>query len=291
VKTLLGIFGWPVAHSKSPAMHGAAIAALGLDAVYLPFAVRPEALPDAVRGLRGLGVRGVNVTLPHKAAVIPLLDAVDPDAEAIGAVNTVVNDDGVLRGYNTDAPGLVRSIEEAGVAIAGRRVTVLGAGGAARAAVVGLQRAGAAEITLLARRPEAAQFLAEELRGDGAVPLLGDGLDALEARFAHTDLLVQSTSATLGGGPDAEAFAAKLPFGALPKHAAVVDLVYQPLRTSVLRAAEAEGLATVDGLGMLLHQGALAFRLFTGHEPPLEVMAEALGRPPAATMSTGSRTP
>jgi shikimate dehydrogenase len=277
VKTLLGIFGWPVAHSKSPAMHGAAIAALGLDAVYLPFAVRPESLEDAVRGVRALGVRGVNVTLPHKEAVIPLLDEVDADARAIGAVNTIVNDDGFLRGYNTDAPGLVRSVEEAGVTIGGRRVVVLGAGGAARAAVVGLCRAGAGELTLLARRPEAARALANELRGVVSGPLHAGGLDALEAAFAEADLLVQSSSATLNGGPDAEAFAASLPFAALPDRAAVVDLVYQPRRTSVLRAAAARGLATVDGLGMLLHQGALAFRLWTGREPPIEVMAEALG--------------
>jgi shikimate dehydrogenase len=274
-------------------MHGAAIRALGLDAAYLPFAVRPEALPDAVRGLRALGLRGVNVTLPHKAAVIPLLDEVSDDARAIGAVNTIINDDGWLRGENTDAPGLVRSIEEAGVSVRGRRVTVLGAGGAARAAVVGLCRAGASELTLITRRPEAARALANELRGVVPVPLHAGGLDldALEARFEATDLLVQASSATLNGGPEAEAFAARLPVAKLPNGAAVVDLVYQPRRTTVLEAAAAAGLETVDGLGMLLHQGALAFRLWTGLEPPLDLMDEALERSGAATMSSGSQRP
>lgn len=289
--TVLGVFGWPVSHSKSPAMHGAAIAALGIDARYVPFAVRPEAIGDAVRGVRALGIRGVNVTLPHKQAVMQQLDRIDADARAIGAVNTIVNDDGVLTGFNTDAPGLVRSVEEAGVSIAGKRVTILGAGGAARAAVVGFARAGAAEIAIVARRPEAARSLAAELAQHAGVGVTGEGEAALDRVFARTDLVVQSTSATLNDGPNAEAFAARLPMHALPDAAAVVDLVYQPLVTSVLRSASARGLRTVDGLGMLVHQGALAFRLFTGQEPPIDVMAEALGRPRAATLASGSRTP
>ncbi len=283
--TILGVLGFPVAHSKSPTMHGAAIAALGLDARYVPFLVHPDAVGDAIRGLRALGVRGVNVTLPHKQAVIPHLDEVDPDAAAIGAVNTIVNDGGVLRGSNTDAPGLVASIEEAGVAIAGRRVTVLGAGGAARAAVVGLARAGAREIAIAARREDAARALATELAPHVAVPMQGESDAHLEGRLAATDLLVQATSATLNGGAAAEAFAEALPLGALPAGAVVVDLVYQPLETSVLRRAAARGLTTVDGLGMLIHQGALAFERFLGVPAPVAVMGAALGRAPAVTLA------
>ncbi|MCA9530809.1 MAG: shikimate dehydrogenase (NADP+), partial [Myxococcales bacterium] len=130
---VLGIFGWPVEHSRSPAMHNAALAAVGLDATYVPFAVRPDALGRAVEGVRALGIRGVNVTLPHKQAIVPLLDELDEAARAIGAVNTVSHERGRLLGSNTDAPGLVRALEAAGVRAAGARVVVLGAGGAARA--------------------------------------------------------------------------------------------------------------------------------------------------------------
>src|SRR5690349_15800431 len=132
---VLGILGYPVSHSKSPAMHNAAARALGLEATYVPFPVAPEHLADAVRGMRALGIRGVNVTVPHKSSVIPFLDLVQPDARAIGAVNTIVNEGGTLVGHNTDAPGLVRSLEEGGVRIEGARVAILGAGGAARAAL------------------------------------------------------------------------------------------------------------------------------------------------------------
>lgn len=287
--TILGVFGWPVSHSKSPAMHGAAIAALGLDAVYCPFAVQPEALGDALRGVGALGIRGVNVTLPHKQAVIEYLDGVDDDARTIGAVNTIVNDGGALFGFNTDAPGLVRSIEESGLSIAGLRATVLGAGGAARAAIVGLARAGASEVAVLARRAGAARALVEELAPHVAPPLRAAGYEALGESFGRTDLLIQATSATLRGGSEAEAFASLLPMDALPEAAAVVDLVYEPLRTSVLVRAEARGLRTVDGLGMLIHQGALAFRRFLGVDPPLEVMAKALGRPEDASLSARSK--
>ncbi|MFW6051903.1 MAG: shikimate dehydrogenase family protein, partial [Myxococcota bacterium] len=136
-----GILGWPVEHSASPAMQNAAFEAAGLDAVYVPFPVRPERLGAAVDGARALGVQGLNVTLPHKEAAAPLLDEVDRDARVLGAVNTIVRDGDRLLGTNTDGPGLVRSLDEAGVQVRGRRVAVLGAGGAARAAVVGLARA------------------------------------------------------------------------------------------------------------------------------------------------------
>lgn len=273
-----GILGWPVEHSASPAMQNAAFAARGVDAVYVPFPVRPEALPLAVAGLRALGVRGVNVTVPHKEAILPLLDEVDPDARALGAVNTVVRRGDGLLGLNTDGPGLVRSLAEAGVEVKGRRVTVLGAGGAARAAVVGLARAGAAQIHVAARRPDQADAVRRAVQPGvcdttiQACPMDG----TLAARFAETDLVVQATSATLGEGAGPEAFAEALPMDALPDGAAVVDLVYEPLETTVLRAARGRGLRAVDGLGMLLHQGALAFERWTGEAAPVDVMRQAL---------------
>ncbi|MCB9656189.1 MAG: shikimate dehydrogenase [Sandaracinaceae bacterium] len=277
--TLLGIFGWPVQHSRSPLMHHAAAQALGLDVAYMPFPVAPERLGDAVRGIRALGLRGVNVTLPHKEQVMAFLDDVHPDARAIGAVNTVIHEpDGTLRGENTDAPGLVRSLEDAHVPLQDARVLVLGAGGAARAAVVGLARRGAAEVVVVARRREQADALAADLNPalDGRVRPLGEDDDAVRAAYQQTSLLVQATSATLHGRPDAQAFADALPLELLPDEARVVDLVYQPRETTVMRRAAARGLVCVDGLGMLVHQGALAFERWTGHAPPVDVMQCAL---------------
>lgn len=275
-----GIFGYPVGHSRSPSMHNAAFAALGIDAVYVPFEVAPESLSTALRGANAMGVRGLNVTLPHKSAIMPLLDVVEPDAQAIGAVNTVVLEDGWIAGANTDAEGLARALRAADVTLRDAAVTVIGAGGAARAAVVGLARAGACRVHVAARRPEAAAQLVQSL--SDALPnttLVASGMDATMAEaFEGTQLLVQATSATLGETPGARAFADSLPLQRLPADCVVTDLVYKPLQTAVMaRAAERE-LRCVDGMGMLLHQGALAFERWTGQAAPLSVMAEALAR-------------
>jgi shikimate dehydrogenase len=274
-----GIFGFPVSHSLSPAMHNRAFAELGLDAVYVPFAVAPEALAEAVRGVRAPGLRGLNVTLPHKTSVMAHLDHVEPDARVIGAVNTLYWQDERLCGKNTDAEGLARSLLEARVQLEGARVTVLGAGGAARATVVGLARAGAAQVTLAARRESEAEALAHELRSHLSPCELSSTrftTEALRTTFERTDLLVQATSATLGGGPHADDFANALPFSALPAQAVVTDLVYKPRITRVMQNAHARELRTVDGLGMLLHQGALAFERWTGRPAPVAVMRHAL---------------
>lgn len=277
---VLGIVGWPVEHSRSPAMHGAAIAALGLDAYYVPFAVEPKALGEAIRGLRALGVEGVNVTLPHKQTVIEYLDEVDDDARTIGAVNTLRRDGTRWIGLNTDAPGMVQSLLEAGVELAGKKTIIVGAGGAARAAVVGLARARVASITLAARRPDEATRLLLEVRSalKGCAYEATDLGTELRRAASGADVLIQATSATLGGREGAEEFAKALPIDALPEGAAVMDMVYDPLETSVLRVAKERGLRTVDGLGMLLHQGALAFEIWTGQKPPIEIMRQALIR-------------
>jgi shikimate dehydrogenase len=280
VTRLYAVLGWPVAHSRSPAMHNAAFAALGLDAVYVPLAVPPDKLPAAVEAIRTLGLAGVNVTLPHKSTIMPLLDELEPVAVAIGAVNTVVLQGEKLLGTNTDAQGLVRSLEQAAVGVQGARVVIVGAGGAARASVVGLAQAGAQQILVAARRKPLAEALVSELSAHaGSCKLLASDLGAeLERACGQATLLLQATSATLAQNPDAPSFAAALPLQALPKAAVVCDLVYQPLRTSVLERARALGLTTVDGLGMLLHQGALALQRWTGRQPPLGPMREALLR-------------
>jgi len=260
-----GVIGWPVAHSRSPAMHEAALGALGIDARYVKLPVRPRDLAAAIAGVRALGLVGVNVTVPHKAGALPLLDEVEPQARRIGAVNTIWRDGERLLGANTDAPGLLQSLRDAEVPMRGR-ARILGAGGAARAAVVGLADAGF-RVDVAARRPAAAQALVD-LAGGNARAL------GLDAPMEDVDLVVQATSATMSDA--AEAFAAGLRIETLPRSASVLDLVYTPRRTAVLEVAERRGLRTIDGLGMLVHQGALAFRRFFGEDPDVDVMRAAL---------------
>jgi shikimate dehydrogenase len=272
----LGIFGWPVAHSKSPQMHEAAARAIGIELGYERFEVPPAELAAAVRQKHEAAIDGYNLTVPHKEAIMALVDEVAPAARAIGAVNTVVRTDGRYVGHNTDAPGLVRSLAEAGVELSESRVVVLGAGGAARAAVVGLSGAGADEITVLSRRPEQGEGLRASLAGELDCALESAPLSEASWYFETATLLVQATSATLESNLGAADFAAALPIDALPAEAAVVDMVYKPLETSVLARAKQRDLKVVDGLGMLLHQGAIAFEMWTGVEPPLDVMRSAL---------------
>jgi shikimate dehydrogenase len=272
----LGIFGWPVAHSKSPQMHEAAARALGIELQYERFGVAPADLQQSVRQKHEAVIDGYNLTVPHKEAIMTLVDEVAPAARAIGAVNTVVRADGRYVGHNTDAPGLVRSLEAAGVPLGDARVVVLGAGGAARAAVVGLSNAGADEVSVLSRRPEQSEALCNSLAEQIDCTLDAAPFSEASWYFETATLLVQATSATLESNAGAADFAAALPIDALPADAAVVDMVYQPLKTSVLARAEQRGLTIVDGLGMLLHQGAIAFEMWTGFEPPLGVMRSAL---------------
>lgn len=277
MKTVLGVFGDPIAHSRSPLMWNAAIEALGLDAIYLKFHVKRGTLGEALAGMRALGIRGVNLTLPHKEAAFEFLDEIDGAAQKIGAINTVrLNEDGSLSGFNTDAPGLMRSLIEGGAALKDSKVVILGAGGAARAALVGLDEEGARSIVIAARRIEAAEALREEFAASSQARLSAIELTDLGSELAETDLLIQATNATLEGNPHSESFAASIPLDRLPEQAIVTDLVYAPLETSLLRRANERGLRTIDGLGMLIHQGAIAFSIFLGAEPPVERMRAAL---------------
>ena len=269
----LGVIGHPIAHSLSPVMHRAALAALGRqDVTYDALDVTPDALE---RFVRGTTLAGFNVTLPHKQTVIPFLREIDEVARAIGAVNTVFREGDRLVGTNTDAIGLVRALEDEGVRIAGARALVLGAGGAARAAVVGLRDAGAESVAIVARRPEAAAALASALARPRFAPTAHAPSEI--ARLAPTiDLLIQATSAPLG--PDAELFAVSIPLRSLPKSAIVMDLVYRPRITALLRHAREEGLRVVDGTGMLVHQGASALSRWLQVAAPVEVMRSALAQ-------------
>ena len=268
---VFGIIGYPLAHTRSPAMHQAALDAAGIAGAYMKFEVREKDLVQGVQEMRELGVEGFNVTLPFKESIIPLLDGIDDTARAIGAVNTVVRVGGEYIGTNTDAAGLTMSLVEENVRLSGTTAIVIGAGGAARAATLGLSFGGAFEVKVAARRFEEARRLCRDTKIGLPIDLAYVG-----EHFQDCTLLVQATSATLHGSTDAQAFADSLPLDELPDSCAVVDLVYEPEWTTVRLAAAAAGLQTVGGLGMLLHQGALAFERWTGDAPPIEAMRAAI---------------
>ena len=258
---LCGIVLHPAGHTRSPAIHNAAFRALGLDAVYLAFDVAPEALGAAIAGARALGIRQLAVSLPHKQAVMEHLDDVDETARTIGAVNTVTRSgDGRLQGANTDWLGIVRSLEDQ-QPLSGAHAVVLGAGGTARAAVYGLLARGA-RVTVLNRTESRAASLAAEL---GAAA--SGSLDAL-AGLEH-DVLVNTTSVGLGDDTS------PVPADALRPDSLVLDAVYEPERTRLLRDAEARGALPISGRWMLIHQAAEQLRLWSGKEAPLDAMFEA----------------
>jgi shikimate dehydrogenase len=272
--TVVGVIGWPVEHSVSPQMHNAALRALGLDWCYVPFAVRPEALPQAVAGVRALGLRGLNATVPHKQALLPLMDELTPEARVIGAVNTVLVRENGLLGHNTDAQGFLRALREAGFEPKGCTALVLGAGGVARAIVYALLSV-EASLTLLNRTPARAEALASEFAGYAdSAHLEAGALDVPTLRRVSTrcGLIVNAT--TLGMWPQVETcpWPDELP---IPPDAFCYDVVYNPRETHWLRRARAEGCAAADGLGMLVHQGAEALELWTGQQAPVEVMRAA----------------
>jgi shikimate dehydrogenase len=257
---LYGIMGMPVSHSLSPAMHNRAFQALGLNKVYLPFPVSDAVA--ALNAFRALGVRGVSVTIPHKQAVLPLLDSVDPVAERIGSVNTLVIEGGRIHGLNTDWRGANRALSEK-MALAGSSVLLLGAGGSARAIGFGLLEAGV-RIMIASRTPEKGQKLARQL-GCAWHPLAA-------LRDLRADGLVNATS--VGMTPhDSES---PVPPEALVNFSVVMDIVYAPLETKLLREAAGAGCVVVDGLGMLLYQGVEQFEIWTGEPAPVAAMREAL---------------
>ena len=276
--TRLGVLGWPVAHSRSPAMHNAALRAAGLhDWRYQLLPAPPELFDELVRALPGAGFRGANVTIPHKAAALALADEATPRAAAIGAANTLTFPDGAIVADNTDAPALTASLP---FTVAGATALVLGAGGSARAAVWALLDAGAGEVRVWNRTPERARALVREL---GTTTRPGRVLAVADA--APADLLVNCTAVGLqrpsgsraGSDPLHDLPLHDLPLGVgqLAGYAVVADFVYTPSGTRLIDAAVARGLATVDGLELLVAQGALAFERFTGRRAPLEVMRAA----------------
>jgi shikimate dehydrogenase len=258
---LAGIMGWPVAHSRSPALHNFWLDAHGIDGVYVPLAVRPGRLGQALRALPALGFRGCNLTIPHKQAALALVDRVDPLARRIGAMNTVVvAADGSLEGSNTDVYGFLENLRDeapdwqptAGPAV------VLGAGGAARAVVAALVEAGVDVVRLVNRTPAHASGLARDLRTPAA-EITVIPWEARDAALHNAGLLINTTSLGMVGEP-----ALAIDLAALPMAAVVIDIVYVPLETRLLETARRRGHRTVDGLGMLLHQGRPGFEAWFG---------------------------
>lgn len=267
MKKLFAVFGDPIEHSLSPVMHNAAFKALGMDCAYYAFRVGKNSLKDAIKGAHAMGFGGLNLTVPLKEEALKIVEP-DPLAAAVGAVNTVDFKEGI-RGYNTDGIGAERALVDAGVKIKGAKVLILGAGGAARGISFQLASDGA-DVIIANRTPERAMQLADDVALVGNVK--GCGLGQLDDLIASADVLINCT--TLGMHPHVEDTVAT----AEQMHADLVvfDIVYNPLRTKLLKEAEKAGARTVSGVMMLVYQGAEAFKIWTGVEPPIEVMKEAV---------------
>lgn len=268
---LYGVFGDPIRHSRSPIMLNRAFQESGVNGVYAAFHVKPEELGDAVRGIKALGYRGVNVTIPHKVDVMNYLDEIDEGARIVGAVNTIVNDNGKLKGFNTDGIGYVRSLkEETGIELKGKRVLVLGAGGAARGVAYALAKEGASCIYIANRTKERAIELANTI---GAfTETVGLGMDELTDVVDHVEFVLNTTSA--GMHPNVDELPMSLDL--LRPHHLVSDLIYNPRITRFLREAEAIGARIHGGLGMFIYQGAYAFEYWTGTPAPVEAMRQVV---------------
>lgn len=271
---LVGCFGQPVAENPTGAMQEAAFAALGLNWRYLTVEVPPEKLHDAILGVRAFGMRGINLTIPHKVAVMQHLDDIAPDAAIIGAVNTVRRQGDRLIGENTDGKGFLRGVRmDAGVDPTGKRAVVLGAGGAARAIVTELALAGVSDLLVLNRNVARGEQMVRELASKAKMPIRFQAWHGVYPVPDDLDLFVNATS--IGLHPDVDAMPAVDLSCAQPKML-VCDAVFNPPETRLLAAARRLGLPVLDGLAMLVYQGVIGFQLWTGQDPPESVMKEAL---------------
>jgi shikimate dehydrogenase len=259
-RQIFALFGKPVGHSLSPVMHRAALDRMNLTGDYVAFCV--ENLKTAVEAIRGLNIRGVSDTIPFKTEVLPLLDELDDTARRIGAVNTIRNDGGRLTGFNTDAAGLMNDLLEM-MPVSGKHIAVLGAGGAARSAIFGAIREGA-KVVIVNRTVENGETLAREF-GCTFYPLS-------ELSHVEADILINTTSVGMSPAVDQSPVEAHL----LPRFATVVDIIYNPLQTKLLRDAKVAGCRTRNGVGMFVHQGAEQIRLWTGQNPPVDLMRQVV---------------
>mgnify|MGYP001558976632 FL=1 len=267
---IIGIFGYPVEHTLSPYMHNAAFEAMGLDYCYIPFRVRPENLKTAINSIKALSLQGVNITIPHKEAIIPYLDELDREAELIGAVNTVLNKEKRLIGYNTDGRGFVRSLREDGrIDPRGKKIMIIGAGGAARAIAFTLAIEGAGKIFIKDIIEEKAKELSSAISNKIYAEAIY--IKDLKDRIGDVDILINATPLGMKKEDPLPVLPELLSQGLI-----VYDIVYNPPETPLLKEAKKRGAKTLGGLGMLLYQGALSFKIWTGQEPPVDVMRKEL---------------
>lgn len=271
---ICGIIGDPVEHTMSPVMHNAAFNKLGLDFIYIPFLVKKEFLKEAIEGMKAMNIRGLSVTQPHKVEVMKLLDSIDPLAEKMGTVNTIVNDSGILTGSNTDAGGFLRGLLENGIEPTGKNVVVLGAGGASRAVSFILADRGA-NLVILNRLLELewAESLAERISDSLNVKVEALELTSnnLKKAIVEADILVNTTN--VGMSPDTDKTLVDPDL--LRQGLVVYDVIYNPIKTRLLKEAEKAGAKIISGLDMLVYQGVIAFEKWTGQKAPVEVMKEA----------------
>ncbi len=271
---VLGVYGHPVEHSLSPVMQNAALRALDLDYIYVPFHVLPERLEQAVEAVRALDMPGVNVTIPHKERVIGLVDEVSEQAQAVGSVNTIVNDGGRLRGESTDGPGFLQSVEDEWGRLDGRRAMILGAGGSAKAVAYALAGAGCSLIVANRTRSRADELSqsVESKFGAGRSRAIGISDDEIRREIGNVDLLVNTTP--LGMYPDCDSV--PIPAELLHPKLLVYDLVYNPIETRLVAEARAKGISAMTGIKMLVYQGALSLEMWTGRKAPVDVMEQAI---------------
>lgn len=272
---LIGLIATPIRHSKSPMMHNTAFEALGLDYVYLAFDLPPEGLEAAVSGLKALGARGWNVSMPYKTAIIPLLDEISDASRLCQSVNTVVNDNGILKGTVTDGTGYMKSLETEGVSIAGKKITILGAGGAATAICMQAALDGVAEISIFnrsddfsSRAKQNAETISRETNAKATFYPLED-LDILRREIADSYLLCNATGAGMGA---LEGISLIPDETYLRPDLIVSDVIYAPEETALLKMARGVGCKTINGIGMMLYQGAAAFKLWTGQDMPIDAV-------------------
>lgn len=272
---VLGIIGFPIGHSLSPHMHNWAAKHFGLDLVYVPFEVKPESLEQAISGIKALGIKGINVTIPYKERVVPFLDACDPEAEMLQAVNTIVLRENRLIGFNTDGKGFVNSLyEELGLKLKDKRCLLLGAGGAAKALGFYLALSGVKDLFIANRDMPKAVGLVANIKNRFAqvlVQALPLTEEALSLYLPQVDIIINATSLGMGGTG-----IVPLPVNLISEDHVICDIVYHPVETHLLRLAKEKGAKTVNGLGMLAHQGALAFQIWTGFTPPVSELRRIL---------------
>ncbi len=268
-----GVIGNPIEHTLSPAMHNAAFEHLKLDYVFLAFKVKATEVENAIRGMRGLGIHGLNVTMPHKTAVIDYLDEVDETAKFLGSVNTILNEDGRLRGFSTDGAGALNALQENGVNPRGKKLLLLGAGGAAKAIAFALAKE-VEELVLLNRTPEKTKALTEALSSELGKKVTGETLTprAIQKNMQDADILINATSVGMHPHVGQSLVAPQW----LKPDLTVMDIVYNPTETKLAKDAKAAGARVISGVEMLIYQGATSFEIWTGCAAPVKVMRKAV---------------